>query len=266
MSITKAELDALADECERETTYSRTRMDRVVKALRLASGGAQLQRPCGDAATCVCEIAGKTTCAAPPAPASEPVAWSELADYLNRLEDQLIAADADGVVEERIPPSVWADRIRAATPPQAQAGVRRDELIGAVQRAFYDAGQQLRFEKRILDPHASAKEYFENLLIEGSERAVDAILAALASPQHSGQMSGDVPSIEQIEQIIRIEFTHSEDSAMVRRASERVWTFLDARAKTLARQTTTSVLPRPEGQGVECDGGLRSPGATTEGK
>lgn len=64
------------------------------------------------------------------------------------------------------------------------------------------------------------------------------------------------PTVEQLELIIRIEFV--SDPAATRRAAERVWTYLEARAKTLARQTTTSVLPRSEGQAAECDGGLRT--------
>jgi hypothetical protein len=64
-------------------------------------------------------------------------------------------------------------------------------------------------------------------------------------------------TLDEIEATLRIEFNHSEDSASVRRAAERVWTFLQARAKTLARRATTSVLPRSESQAAECDGGLR---------
>ncbi len=72
--------------------------------------------------------------------------------------------------------------------------------------------------------------------------------------------------VEEIEATIRIEFNHSEDGAGVRRAAERVWTFLEARAKTLARQTTTSVLPLREGQAEECDGGLHSAHPTQESR
>jgi hypothetical protein len=50
---------------------------------------------------------------------AEQPSWPELADYLDRLEDQMKAVDADMMVDEETPPSVWADRIRkfAATRP-----------------------------------------------------------------------------------------------------------------------------------------------------
>ena len=38
---------------------------------------------------------------------------SQLADYLDRLEEQMLAADTDMLVDEETPPSLWADRLRA---------------------------------------------------------------------------------------------------------------------------------------------------------
>lgn len=61
-------------------------------------------------------------------------------------------------------------------------------------------------------------------------------------------------TIDEIQRLILIEFRHQIPES--RRAAERVWNLINARAKTLARQTTTSVLPRSEGQAEECDGGL----------
>lgn len=91
------------------------------------------------------------------------------------------------------------------------------------------------------------------------------IAKALRYVIHNEPQPVEVPTVEAIERIILIEFL--DFRAASRAAAERVWTFLDARAKTLARQTTTSVLPRPEGQGSECDGGLHtSPLSRPEGK
>ncbi|MGY3581353.1 hypothetical protein ACVIGB_000578 [Bradyrhizobium sp. USDA 4341] len=62
--------------------------------------------------------------ARPEEPSAElPVAWRELADYLDRLEGQMKAIDADMMVDEKTPPSVWADRVRkfASTQPDEQS-------------------------------------------------------------------------------------------------------------------------------------------------
>lgn len=74
------------------------------------------------------------------------------------------------------------------------------------------------------------------------------------------QVESPAANLDEIEQIIRIEF-HAQPVA-ARHAAERVHNFLKARAsvraKTLARQATTSGLPLSEGQAEECDGGLRT--------
>lgn len=40
--------------------------------------------------------------------------WLGLADYLDRLEGDLLSNDADALIADPTPPSVWADRIRTA--------------------------------------------------------------------------------------------------------------------------------------------------------
>lgn len=100
--------------------------------------------------------------------------------------------------------------------------------------------------------------------------AVSALNASTGSAGISKESATPPASIEEIEQIIRIEFFSNPVAA--RHAAERVFNFLEARifvrAKTLARQATTSGLPHREGQAVECDGGLRTgdPASHSEGK
>jgi hypothetical protein len=90
---------------------------------------------------------------------------------------------------------------------------------------------------------------------------------SLPQPVSVAQAGGEPQATrEEIQRLILIEFAGQIPES--RRAAERIWNLIDARAKTLARRGTTSVLPLPEGQGKECDGvsrcsaGCGTPGCT----
>lgn len=59
----------------------------------------------------------------------------ELADYLDRLESDLIANDADALISDKTPPSVWADRIRSGD-VAAEAGEPVAWLVPSDETGF----------------------------------------------------------------------------------------------------------------------------------
>src|SRR5882724_455677 len=88
-----------------------------------------------------------------------------LADYLDRLEGQLMAADADMLIDEKTPPSVWADRIRKRTAP-SEAG--REETRKALEWYASEAGAAARY------------------MAQGKQTTADALLAILTVLANDG--------------------------------------------------------------------------------
>lgn len=109
-------------------------------------------------------------------------AMLELADYLDRLEAQLIASNSDMLVDEETPPSVWADRIRSSQ-NNGDSGERERVIEECAKRAenFYNVA---------MSPHLQPA-------VEVGKVAAKQIAASIRALKSNGD-SGEKGSVERV--------------------------------------------------------------------